>query len=125
MTVEGMHDHWNAAQPRGNTSDQSRLRGMGMDDIRLLTPDEPPQPIDCEQVTNGRYFAAQAVNNRYGQMLLVGDITHIALIFAYRPAHKLTVIACVFQARYQLDHIDSSATDVQAGNDVHHLHAGL
>lgn len=112
-----MNNDGHTRQLGGNPTNGPRLGGMGMDDIRPLTSEEPHQLTQGDEVVTWVDLATQLRQEHRLDPLLGSEIAKRPLVWPLLPHHQHRLVPTCTQAMREEDDMDPWTTNVQTTDD--------
>jgi hypothetical protein len=112
-----MNDNGNAGQLGGQAAKGACLGSVGMDDLRLLMPEQPEQFEKGDEVATRSDLAPKLRDEQWLDALFCGEISQGALLRPFAPSHQQGLVSAGAQTPRQQDGVDRRAPDVEAADD--------
>ena len=117
MPMERVNDDGNAGELGGNAAKGAGLGSVGMDDLRLLLPEQPEESEKGDEVATRSDLAPKLWEEQWLDALFCGEISQGALARPFAPSHQQGFVSAGAQTSRQQDGVDRRAPDVEAADD--------
>jgi hypothetical protein len=122
VAVVRVHDRRHPGEARGHATQQTRLRGVCVNDRRPPLTHQAAETEERPNVGERGDFAAEAGERLALDALLTGEAAHVALALRLCADDEAGLVTSLAQVGAQQDHVDGRPPHVEPGEDAQDTH---